>query len=183
MILYVTGLLVRLIRTSSNTLLQIFIYKLKINMNEEKSYILGLVIVLVAGLFFTYLAIKPEEMEELQIEDLIVGEGEEAKVGDTVKMHYIGTLEDGTEFDSNTGDDEPFEFTIGMGMVIQGWEEGIPGLKVGGKRKLTIPAHLGYGETGSGSIPGGATIYFEVELVEIVKEEIVEENTEETATE
>lgn len=143
-------------------------------MNEDKTYILGLAIVLIAGLVFTYLAVKPEKIPELQIEDLIVGEGEEAQIGDTVRMHYEGTLEDGTVFDANVDGDEPFEFTIGMGMVIEGWEQGIPGMKVGGKRKLTIPSNLGYGETGSGSIPGGATIYFDVELVEIVKEEVIE---------
>ncbi len=152
-------------------------------MNEDKTYILGLAIVLIAGLVFTYLAVKPEKMSELLIEDLIVGEGEEAKVGDTVLMHYEGTLEDGTVFDANTGEDTPFEFTIGAGMVIEGWEQGIPGMKVGGKRKLTIPSHLGYGETGSGSIPGGATILFDVELVEIVKDEVVEEEVTETVEE
>ena len=152
-------------------------------MNEDKTYAIGLAIVLIAGLVFTYLAIKPEKMAELQIEDTVVGEGPEVKAGDTVKMHYVGTLEDGTEFDSNTGEDTPFEFTVGAGMVIQGWEDGIPGMKVGGKRNLTIPAHLGYGEMGSGSIPGGATIYFDVELVEIVTEEVVEETTEEVAPE
>jgi len=148
-------------------------------MESEKYNIIGLAIVLVAGLVFTYLAVKPEKKEELKTEDLVVGEGETAQIGDTVKVHYVGTLEDGTEFDSNIEGDEPFEFTIGAGMVIGGWEQGIPGMQVGGKRKLTIPSHLGYGDEGSGSIPGGATIYFEVDLLEIVEveEEVVTEET------
>ena len=104
---------------------------------------------------------------ELGIEDLTVGTGEEAKVGDTVEVHYVGTLEDGTQFDSSRDRGETFSFTIGQGYVIQGWEQGIPGMKVGGLRKLTIPSDLGYGDYGTGPIPGGATLIFEVELVSI----------------
>lgn len=109
------------------------------------------------------------KLAELQIENVQEGTGEEAKTGDTVKVNYKGTLEDGTQFDSSYDRGEPFEFTIGKGMVIQGWEQGIPGMKVGGKRKLVIPPHLAYGEAGRGSIPPNATLTFEVELVEIVK--------------
>ncbi|KXK26482.1 MAG: FK506-binding protein [candidate division WS6 bacterium OLB20] len=104
--------------------------------------------------------------EELGIEDIKTGEGEEARAGDTLTVHYTGTLEDGTEFDSSR-DGEPFEFTLGQGQVIQGWDQGLQGMKPGGVRKLTIPAELGYGETGQGAIPPGATLLFEVELLEI----------------
>lgn len=104
---------------------------------------------------------------ELGIEDLTVGEGEEAKVGDTVEVHYVGTLEDGSKFDSSRDRGDTFSFTIGQGYVIEGWEKGVPGMKVGGLRKLTIPSDMGYGDFGTGPIPGGATLIFEVELVSI----------------
>jgi len=104
----------------------------------------------------------------LQIEDTVVGSGAEAKIGNTVKVDYVGTLTDGTQFDTSQQEGrEPFEFTIGSGQVIQGWELGIPGMKVGGKRKLTIPPELGYGEQGNSTIPANATLIFEVELLEV----------------
>ena len=104
---------------------------------------------------------------ELKIEDITVGEGQEVKSGDTVVMHYTGTLTDGTKFDSSLDRGQPFETQIGVGRVIQGWDEGVPGMKVGGKRRLTIPPHMGYGEQGIGDIPPNATLIFEVELLEI----------------
>jgi FKBP-type peptidyl-prolyl cis-trans isomerase len=111
------------------------------------------------------------DAEEFVAEDLIEGTGEEVKNGDTVKVNYTGTLLDGTQFDSSLDRGEPFEFTVGQGQVIQGWDEGLLGMKVGGKRKLTIPSSMGYGETGAGeSIPPNAGLIFEIELVEIVKE-------------
>ena len=105
----------------------------------------------------------------LVITDDVVGDGTEATPGSIVRVHYTGTLEDGTIFDSNTGDDRPFEFTLGGGHVIQGWDAGVVGMKVGGKRLLTIPASLGYGPQGNGPIPPNATLFFEVELVEVVQ--------------
>ena len=111
-----------------------------------------------------------EEMENgLIIEDLVVGDGQDAQDYNKVVVNYTGELEDGTVFDSslNPGRD-PFAFTLGVGSVIKGWDLGVKGMKVGGKRKLTIPPELGYGEQGAGSvIPPGATLVFEVDLLEV----------------
>jgi FKBP-type peptidyl-prolyl cis-trans isomerase FkpA len=104
----------------------------------------------------------------LQYEDLAMGEGPEAKTGDAVSVHYTGWLTDGTKFDSSVDRGTPFEFPLGAGRVIKGWDEGVAGMKVGGKRKLTIPPELGYGDRGAPpKIPPGATLVFEVELLEI----------------
>ena len=103
----------------------------------------------------------------LQIEDQTVGTGGEAKSGDTVTVNYLGTLENGTKFDSSYDRNQPFTTQIGVGQVIQGWDEGIVGMKVGGKRKLTIPPALGYGSQATGSIPANSTLIFEVELLSI----------------
>ncbi len=102
----------------------------------------------------------------LKYVDLKVGEGEEAKAGKTVEVHYTGWLENNTKFDSSLDRGKPFVFRLGEGQVIKGWDEGVAGMKVGGKRKLTIPSALGYGKTGAGEvIPPGATLVFEVELL------------------
>jgi FKBP-type peptidyl-prolyl cis-trans isomerase len=109
-----------------------------------------------------------EEVTELQIEDLVVGEGAEAVAGSTVLVHYTGWLTDGTKFDSSLDRGQPFSFGLGQGMVIPGWDQGVEGMKVGGKRKLTIPPDLGYGAQGAGGvIPPNATLIFEVELLEV----------------
>jgi len=105
-------------------------------------------------------------MAELVIEELVVGTGTEAVKGKMVSVHYVGTLLDGKKFDSSRDRAEPFGFKLGAGMVIQGWDQGVAGMKVGGKRKLTIPSHLGYGDRGyPGVIPPRATLVFEVELL------------------
>ena len=105
----------------------------------------------------------------LMIEDLVVGEGEEAKDYNKVVVNYTGTLEDGSIFDSSLNPGrEPFTFTLGAGSVIKGWDLGVKDMKVGGKRKLTIPPELGYGDKGAGNvIPPGTTLIFEVELLEV----------------
>ena len=105
---------------------------------------------------------------ELKIETTEEGSGTlVVKAGDTIAVHYTGTLLDGTKFDSSVDRGIPFEFTVGEGQVIQGWDEGLLGMKVGEKRTLTIPASMGYGARGAGSIPPNATLVFETELVEI----------------
>ncbi len=103
----------------------------------------------------------------VNIEILKQGQGEGAKNGDKVTAHYIGTLASGEKFDSSIDRGQPFSFILGSGQVIKGWEEGILGMKAGEKRKLTIPAELGYGEKGVGAIPPNATLIFEVELLKI----------------
>ena len=104
----------------------------------------------------------------LQYTDSAEGDGEAAKAGDQVSVHYTGWLTDGTKFDSSVDRNQPFQFPLGAGRVISGWDEGVCGMKIGGKRKLTIPSDLGYGPTGAGGvIPPNATLVFEVELLEI----------------
>lgn len=107
-------------------------------------------------------------MTALKIDDIIVGTGDMAKPGKQVSVHYTGTLEDGTQFDSSHNRGVPITFELGAGQVIKGWEQGIEGLCVGGKRTLTIPPDLGYGAYGAGRlIPPHATLIFEVELVDV----------------
>lgn len=107
------------------------------------------------------------QQKGLQIEDITVGRGKKVAEGDTVVVHYTGWLEDNTKFDSSRDRNETFETKIGVGYVIRGWDVGIVGMQVGGKRKLTIPYEMGYGKYGSGSIPGFATLIFEIELFDI----------------
>ncbi|MBP7832759.1 MAG: FKBP-type peptidyl-prolyl cis-trans isomerase [Candidatus Levybacteria bacterium] len=106
--------------------------------------------------------------KDFKKEDIKEGKGREVKAGDTVEVHYTGWLTDGTKFDSSLDRNQPFETKIGVGYVIRGWDMGIPGMKIGGKRKLTIPYEYGYGEAGAGPlIPGFSTLIFEVELLNI----------------
>ena len=111
--------------------------------------------------------ITPMETQNLKIEDIVVGNGKEAKKGSKVTVNYVGTLTDGTKFDSSYDRNEPFSFTLGEGSVIPGWDEGLIGMKEGGKRKLTIPPDLAYGESGTGPIPSNSTLIFEIELIKV----------------
>jgi FKBP-type peptidyl-prolyl cis-trans isomerase len=107
-------------------------------------------------------------MSELIIEDLTVGNGATASAGQYVSVHYTGWLTNGQKFDSSVDRNDPFEFRLGAGQVIPGWDQGVAGMQVGGKRKLTIPPNLAYGTRGAGGvIPPNATLVFEVELLAI----------------
>lgn len=108
------------------------------------------------------------DVTELKVEDTLVGTGAEATAGKTVTVHYTGWLVDGTKFDSSLDAGQPYQFVLGQGMVIQGWDQGVQGMKVGGKRRLTIPSAMGYGEQGAGGvIPPNATLVFDVELLDV----------------
>jgi FKBP-type peptidyl-prolyl cis-trans isomerase FkpA len=111
---------------------------------------------------------KAADVSELKIEEVKPGTGKEAVAGKTVSVHYTGWLTDGKKFDSSVDRGQPFKFVLGAQQVIAGWDQGVAGMKVGGKRKLTIPSRLGYGEAGAGGvIPPNATLIFDVELLEV----------------
>ena len=121
-------------------------------------------------------ATQPQTTEPTQVQngepkvemvDVVVGKGAEAVSGKSVTVHYTGTLKDGTKFDSSVDRKEPFTFSLGAGQVIKGWEEGIQGMKVGGKRKLTIPPEKAYGNNAVGAIPANSVLIFDVELLEV----------------
>lgn len=151
-----------------------------------KVFLLGIFIIILLGVvgFVMSLSKAPEgepnqpaqqkeivAPSELQIEDIVAGKGKEAAIGKLAQVHYIGTLLDGTKFDSSLDRGEPFQFVLGAGQVIQGWDQGVAGMKVGGKRKLTIPPELGYGVQGvPGTIPPNSTLVFEVELLDVIEE-------------
>jgi peptidylprolyl isomerase len=109
--------------------------------------------------------------EELQVIDLVVGEGKAAVKGALITTQYTGWLEDGSEFDSSYSRGKPFQCVIGTGRVIKGWDQGLMGMQVGGKRKLLVPAHLGYGERTMGKIPPNSNLVFEIELLEVLTRE------------
>lgn len=113
----------------------------------------------------------PDELSgasgQLIIQDEVVGAGDETQIGDKIVVHYVGKLSDGTVFDTSAGG-APFQFTLGGGQVIPGWDQGLQGMKVGGRRLLVIPPDLAYGPSGYGPIPPNASLTFEVELVDIV---------------
>jgi peptidylprolyl isomerase len=107
----------------------------------------------------------PNEPSFFRAEDIVVGEGNPAAAGDLLTVHYIGTLESGQVFDNSHARGEPITFRLGTGAVILGWDQGLVGMRVGGKRRLIIPPELAYGSRGQGPIPPNATLHFEVDLV------------------
>jgi FKBP-type peptidyl-prolyl cis-trans isomerase FkpA len=112
-------------------------------------------------------ATSPSGGGTLVIEDLVVGTGATAAVGDTVTVNYVGAFTNGTVFDSSYSRNQPYAFRVGAGQVIAGWDQGVPGMKVGGRRRLTIPPSLAYGSSGYLSIPGNSTLVFEIDLLSI----------------
>lgn len=110
---------------------------------------------------------QQDQPTELQITDSQVGTGAEAVDGKKIKVHYTGTLTNGTKFDSSVDRGTPFEFVLGAHQVIEGWDKGFAGMKVGGKRKLVIPPSMGYGSQATGSIPANSTLIFDVELLDV----------------
>jgi len=116
-------------------------------------------------LYFT--VFKESPPKSLVIKDLVVGTGDEAALGDNITVNYTGWLWHGAKFDSSLDRGEPFEFTLGAGRVIQGWDQGVAGMKVGGTRRLIIPPDLAYGASGQGDIPPNATLTFEVQLLAV----------------
>jgi len=103
----------------------------------------------------------------LMIDDVVLGAGEAVKTGDTVTVHYVGTFQNGQQFDSSYDREQPFSFTVGKGQVIKGWDEGLVGMQVGGKRVLVVPSDLAYGAAGGGPIPPNTTLVFTIELLSI----------------
>ena len=145
-------------------------------MNRTLIVIITGAIIIIALIVNNQKASKPKEImvestmpqaTKLKVEDIKEGTGEAVKKGDTIVIHYVGTLENGEKFDSSVDRGTPFETQIGMGNVIQGWDEGVIGMKTGGKRKLTIPPDMGYGDQATGSIPPNSTLIFELDLLEI----------------
>ncbi|MFA5878263.1 MAG: FKBP-type peptidyl-prolyl cis-trans isomerase [Candidatus Staskawiczbacteria bacterium] len=140
--------------------------------------LLGIVLI---GLAVAYIFLNPKinknmgnpnstDIQGMKVEVLKEGTGDAVENGMTVMAHYVGTLEDGTKFDSSIDRGQPFPFTLGVGQVIKGWDLGVVGMKVGEKRRLTIPGNLGYGENGiPGLIPSNSTLIFEVELISFTK--------------
>lgn len=150
--------------------------------NKDGKVFIGFIIVLIIAIVgVAYkITVKPSTTDTnktmtittasgLQMTDEVVGTGAEAVAGKKVSVHYTGTLTDGKKFDSSLDRGQPFTFDLGAGQVIKGWDEGVAGMKVGGKRKLVIPANLGYGarEVGNGAIPANSTLVFEVELLDV----------------
>lgn len=109
----------------------------------------------------------PSSDGALVSQDLTIGTGATAATGDTVTVNYVGTLTNGTKFDSSYDRNQPFTFRLGAGQVIAGWDQGVVGMKVGGKRRLTIPPSLGYGSQANGPIPANSTLIFEIELLDV----------------
>jgi FKBP-type peptidyl-prolyl cis-trans isomerase len=146
----------------------------KVNLGIVITIAVVVVFVFVGGMGIFNSLTNSEQMDQNQVKssrlikkDIIVGTGVEAVNGSTVTVHYTGVFENGTKFDSSRDRGEPFSFELGKGMVIAGWDQGVLGMKVGGKRNLIIPSDLAYGPNDYGPIPGGSTLMFEVELLDV----------------
>lgn len=138
-----------------------------VKINDSGDAVVSGEVAVIAGL---QEALQGNNVTELIVEDIALGTGREAVSGDRISVHYVGILTDGTQFDSSVDRGVPFEFILGGGQVIQGWDEGLVGIKEGGRRILVIPPELGYGEVAVGSIPPNSVLLFEVLLVEILTE-------------
>jgi FKBP-type peptidyl-prolyl cis-trans isomerase len=148
---------------------------------DTKEWIAVTVAILVVGFFFIFgqslVSIFTNSSSKntmasqqgLQVQDTIIGTGDTAGSGDRVVVNYTGKFSDGRVFDSSIPRGEPFQFVLGSGQVIKGWDEGIVGMKVGGKRTIIVPPELGYGANDYGPIPGGSTLIFDVELIKVQK--------------
>ena len=150
---------------------------------EQKEWVAVLVAVFVVGFFFVFgqqlvslltnktsiTTTMQQVSPEVKSEDTVIGMGDQANIGDRVTLNYTGRFTDGKVFDSSLTRNEPFQFVLGSGQVIKGWDQGIVGMRVGGKRTLTIPPELGYGPKDYGPIPGNSTLIFEVELLKVEK--------------
>jgi len=147
---------------------------------NQKEWVAVFVAMFVVGFFFIFgqgmvslftsnSKLTMAEVPKITTQDIIYGTGETAMPGSRITVNYVGKFEDGAIFDSSLSRNEPFQFVLGAGQVIKGWDEGIVGMRVGGKRTLTIPPSLGYGATNYGPIPGNSTLTFEVELIKVEK--------------
>ena len=139
-------------------------------MNKFFVIIIVIILIVVIGLIYFFMDTNTNsfKIQGMKVDVLQEGAGDTAKSGDKVTVNYVGTLTDGTKFDSSIDRNQPFQFTLGQNSVIQGWELGVSGMKAGEKRRLTIPPELGYGAQGAGGvIPPNATLIFDVELISI----------------
>lgn len=150
---------------------------------DTKEWIAVTISILVVGFFFIFgnmfLSLFTggssnntlmQQQPELVSQDVLIGGGTTASVGDRVTVHYTGRFVDGKVFDSSVSRGEPFQFVLGVGQVIKGWDDGVAGMREGGKRILSIPPEMGYGMNDYGPIPGGSTLIFEVELIKVDKQ-------------
>lgn len=150
------------------------------NLNQ-KEWVAIIIAIFVVGFFFIFgqglvslftndnAKVANTQKPELLVEDVLMGTGDEAFSGNRVTVHYTGRFVDGKVFDTSLARKEPFQFVLGAGQVIKGWDDGIAGMRVGGKRILSIPPELGYGPNDYGPIPGNSTLIFEVELLKVDK--------------